>query len=75
MCKFAEMEVTGKWYIDKGTFNITHHLLCYSVVYGKCGYKEVVDRISEKSMQSAVEEAKGQANCSASGEVNVYICM
>ena len=57
-------------------FNIAHHLLCYSVVYGKRGYKEVVERISEESMQSAVEEAKGQANYSTSGEVNTctYVC-
>ena len=78
MCKFAEMGVTGKWYIDNGMYVLPLHkiIFSYSVVYGKRGYKEVVEKISEESMQSAVEEAKGQANYSTSGEVyHVHTCM
>ena len=74
------MGVTGKWYIDKGMYVLPLHIiiLSYFGVYGKRGYKEVVENISEESMQSAVEAAKGQANYSTSGEVyhiQNYVCI
>ena len=36
-------------------------------------YKEVVEKVSEDSMQSAVEEVKGESNYSTSGELNTSI--
>ena len=38
-------------------------------VYGKRAYKEVVESVSEESMQTAVEKAKAQPDYNTSGEV------
>ena len=38
------------------------------VVYGKRGYREVVERVVEESMQGAVEESKAQPDYDTVGE-------
>ena len=44
-------------------------LILHKTVYGKRGYKEVVGKVTEDSMQAAVEEAKAQSDYITTGEV------
>ena len=45
-----------------------------NTVYDRRGYREVVERVAEESMQKAVEEVKAQPDYSSTGEV-MYMYM
>lgn len=74
MCTFAAMGTSGRWYIkkvstcDRCSAYIVYICNCYLSVYGE-GYKGVVERVAEASMQAAVEEAKAQPKYDTAGEV------
>ena len=44
-----------------------------NTVYDRRGYREVVERVAEESMQKAVEEVKAQPDYSSTGEVMVLV--
>ena len=45
-----------------------------TTVYDKCGYCDVVEKVTKESMQKAVEEVKGGEGYDSCGEV-IMLCL
>ena len=78
MTQFGGVGCVGDAYVRRGmndfspTFLCSHMLDCLFTVYQQNGYRQLVNRTADLSMQAAVKEVKALPHYSSQGEVSVH---